>query len=87
MKIFRSTRQDQVKEKKVGSYLLYAIGEIVLVMIGILLAMQVNNWNENRKKDDQLNNILSTVAIDLKTDAIRANLVIQFYDTIKKKTD
>jgi hypothetical protein len=87
LKIFRSTRQDQVKEKKFGSYLLYAIGEIILVMIGILLAMQVNNWNENRKKNDQLNSILSTVAIDLKTDTIRANLVVQFYDTIKKKTD
>ena len=32
-----------------GKYLKYALGEILLVMIGILLAVQVNNWNENRK--------------------------------------
>ena len=87
MKIFRSTRQDQVKNKKFGSYLLYAIGEIVLVMVGILLAMQVNNWNETRKTDNQLKSILSTVATDLKTDTIRASLVARFYDTIKKKSD
>jgi hypothetical protein len=38
-----------MEQNKTGKYLKYAIGEIVLVMIGILLALQVNNWNENRK--------------------------------------
>jgi hypothetical protein len=38
-----------MSENKTGKYLKYAIGEIVLVMIGILLALQVNNWNEGRK--------------------------------------
>ncbi len=38
-----------LKENKFSKYILYAIGEILLVMIGILLALQVNNWNENRK--------------------------------------
>lgn len=87
MKIFRNSRQDQIKDKRVGNYLLYAIGEIVLVMIGILLAMQVNNWNETRKTNKQLKSILNIVATNLKTDTIRAGLVVQFYDTIKKKTD
>ena len=36
-------------ENKIGRYLIYAIGEIILVMIGILLALQVNNWNESKK--------------------------------------
>ena len=48
-KIFRKIRYDLMEKKKTGKYLKYAIGEIVLVMIGILLALQVNNWNENRK--------------------------------------
>lgn len=38
-------------ESKISKYLLYAIGEIALVMIGILLALQVNNWNEERKSN------------------------------------
>jgi len=87
VKIFRRTRQDQIKKKKFGSYLVYAIGEIALVMIGILLAMQVNNWNEERKTNKQLKSILTTVVTDLKTDTIRANAVIQFYDTIQKKSN
>lgn len=36
----------------------YAIGEVLLVMIGILLALQVNNWNESRKKGKELNSVL-----------------------------
>ena len=39
----------QVAEGKTGKYLKYAVGEIVLVVIGILIALQINNWNENRK--------------------------------------
>ena len=38
-----------MKQNKTGKYFKYAIGEIVLVVIGILLALQINNWNENRK--------------------------------------
>ena len=38
-------------ENKTGKYFKYAIGEIVLVVIGILIALQINNWNENRKID------------------------------------
>ncbi|MBL4604901.1 MAG: hypothetical protein JKY02_04355 [Flavobacteriaceae bacterium] len=70
-----------------SSYLLYAIGEITLVMVGILLALQVNNWNEIRKTERQLNSILKTVSLDLKRDTLSASRVIRFYDTIKKKSD
>ena len=50
MKLFRGFRQQQIHEKNLKKYLLYAIGEILLVMIGILLAFQVDNWNEDRVK-------------------------------------
>ncbi len=46
---FRKIRQKLLSENKLSKYLLYAIGEIVLVVIGILIALQINNWNENRK--------------------------------------
>ena len=55
IKLFNKTRKKLLDENKTGRYLKYAIGEIVLVMIGILLALQVNTWNNNRelKKEEQ----------------------------------
>lgn len=49
IKFFRKIRQNLLSEGKTRKYLKYALGEIVLVMIGILLALQVNNWNQNRQ--------------------------------------
>ena len=49
IKFFRQIRQQLLGEGKMATYFKYAFGEIVLVMIGILLALQVNNWNEGRK--------------------------------------
>jgi len=49
IKFFRKIRQNMIKENKVNKYMLYAIGEIILVVIGILIAIQINNWNEKRK--------------------------------------
>jgi len=49
IKFFRKIRRNLLMENKTGKYLKYAIGEIVLVVIGILIALQINNWNENRK--------------------------------------
>lgn len=51
---FRKIRRQLFVEKKLSKYLVYAIGEIVLVVIGILIALQINNWNNKRllKKDE-----------------------------------
>ncbi len=49
IKFFRKIRQNLLKENKTGKYFKYAIGEIILVVFGILIALQINNWNENRK--------------------------------------
>jgi len=51
IKFFRKIRQSLITENKFSKYLLYAVGEIVLVVIGILIALQVNDWNENRKEN------------------------------------
>lgn len=48
MKLFRKIRQTLIKDGNLKRYLLYAIGEILLVMIGISLAFQVSNWDDNR---------------------------------------
>ena len=49
IKFFRKIRQKLLSENKFSKYLIYAVGEIVLVVIGILIALQINNWNENEK--------------------------------------
>ena len=49
IKFFRKIRQNLLSEGKTTKYLKYALGEIILVVIGILIALQVNNWNEERK--------------------------------------
>jgi len=49
---------------KTGKYFKYAIGEIILVVIGILIALQINNWNENRKLNEQRKELISNLIID-----------------------
>ena len=53
IKFFRKIRQNLLSEGKTGKYLKYAIGEIILVVIGILIALSINNWNENQKLRNQ----------------------------------
>ena len=48
IKFFRKIRYDLVEKNKTGKYIKYAIGEIVLVVIGILIALAINNWNQDR---------------------------------------
>ncbi|WP_198295279.1 MULTISPECIES: DUF6090 family protein [unclassified Winogradskyella] len=55
-------------ENKTGKYFKYAIGEIILVVIGILIALAINNWNENRKEKESLNAIYDLVISDLESD-------------------
>lgn len=56
IKFFRHIRQKLLSENKLSKYLVYAIGEIILVVIGILIALQINNWNNDKinKKEEQL---------------------------------
>ncbi len=61
IKFFRKIRQNLLIENKTSKYFKYAIGEIVLVVIGILIALQINNWNENRKETSEINLILKNL--------------------------
>ncbi|MBK8503184.1 MAG: hypothetical protein IPL46_13775 [Saprospiraceae bacterium] len=65
---FRKLRQELLSENRFSKYLIYAIGEIVLVMIGILLALQVNNWNENRKTENNVQASLMKLKDDIQND-------------------
>ncbi|MFL0352829.1 DUF6090 family protein [Xanthomarina sp. GH4-25] len=65
IKFFRKIRQNLVSENKFSKYLIYAIGEIILVVIGILIALQINNWNENLKQDKEEITILENLKKNL----------------------
>ncbi|MCW5518178.1 DUF6090 family protein [Muriicola sp. Z0-33] len=64
IKFFRKIRQRLLTENKFSKYLIYAVGEIVLVVIGILIALSINNWNELKKQRIEEIGLLR----DLKTD-------------------
>ena len=61
IKFFRRIRQKLLSENKFSKYLLYAIGEIILVVIGILIALQINDWNEQQKTKEKEQNYLSLI--------------------------
>ena len=70
IKFFRTIRQNLLNEGKTGKYFKYAIGEIVLVVIGILIALQINNWNESLKKKAEIKNSLIALRNDLVQDTL-----------------
>jgi hypothetical protein len=84
IKFFRKIRQNMLSEGKIVKYFKYAIGEIVLVMIGILLALQVNNWNENRKMDNRRQAYYSQLLEDLNSDIISAQNTIKDFSKYLK---
>jgi len=67
-----------MSENKTGKYIKYALGEILLVMIGILLALQVNNWNEDRKFKAIEKEIYNNLITSLQKDSIELKRIINF---------
>ena len=65
IKFFRKIRYNYMATAKSGKYFKYAIGEIILVVIGILIALSINNWNENRKLHQEELNLLAEVKSNL----------------------
>ena len=63
--LFRRIRKQLMEQSKVTSYILYAIGEVLLVVIGILIALQVNNWNEQRKTANTEEQLLTQLQEDV----------------------
>ena len=70
-------------ENKTGKYFKYAIGEIVLVVIGILIALQINNWNENRKTENIKQDYYYQILEDLKKDLKFSKATIEEFENNK----
>jgi hypothetical protein len=87
IKFFRKIRQKLISENRVGKYLVYAIGEIILVVIGILIALQINNWNENRKRKNLEESTLMELKDNLLTDIKDFEADMRFYDVVSNSSD
>ena len=77
-----------MEKNKTGKYLKYAIGEIVLVVIGILIALNINNWNEKRGQENKIKSVYSIIKSDLTNDIEKFDKIINSMtslDTVFKK--
>jgi len=82
IKFFRKIRQNMIKENKASKYMLYAIGEIVLVVIGILIALQLNTWKEEIQAKEELKISMNLMLDDISQDIAFYNLQI---DRLEKR--
>ncbi len=73
IKFFRRIRKTLLNENKFSKYLIYAIGEIILVVIGILIALQINNWSEEKKLAKKELYFLEGIRNDLVSDTMQIN--------------
>lgn len=72
----------RIRRNKInGKYFKYAIGEIVLVVVGILIALSINNWNEGRKQRIQATNYLESLVKDLRQDSTEYQVTLEMYRT------
>ena len=90
--LFRRIREKLITSGSITKYLLYAAGEILLVVIGILIALQVNNWNEQRKAEAVAADVRSSIIQDLTSDVVSIDSLIidiqheiQAYDSLQLK--
>ena len=81
IKFFRRIRFQLLDENKLIKYLLYAMGEIALVVIGILIALQINNWNENQKDLRNEIQLLEAIQSNLKEDEKNLESTLERYSS------
>ena len=82
IKFFRHIRKSMINQNRTKKYLLYAIGEIVLVVIGILIALQINNWNDERKTKNLEEKILKELHVNLSMDLEELQDDVSYMDNI-----
>jgi len=81
IKFFRKIRQKLLSENKFSKYLLYAIGEIILVVIGILIALYINNLNTEKQDSIILNGYLNNISESIKLDQANLEQIAVFRDS------
>jgi len=81
IKFLRAIRQKLISKNKIGKYVSYAIGEVFLVVIGILIALQINNWNERKKEERKTINYIANLIENLDDDIASYESSISFNKT------
>jgi len=87
IKFFRKIRYDLIEKNKTGKYLKYAIGEIVLVVIGILIALSINNWNQNRINSLSESLLLKEINTEFKFNKEELESTVKAYVRIRDQCD
>jgi len=87
IKFFRKIRQKLLVENRFNKYLLYAIGEIVLVVIGILIALQINNINQKNQEKEQLEASLLLMQLNLNEDIKKLEEQISYNKDVQEHVD
>jgi hypothetical protein len=87
IKFFRHIRKSLLIENKTGKYFKYAIGEIILVVIGILIALQVNNWNQKRVQKKELDDLIKSVSSNIASDVKSLRLFKTARESMVKQMD
>ncbi|MDM9631098.1 DUF6090 family protein [Robiginitalea aurantiaca] len=79
LRFFRKIRRNLLSDNTLGKYILYAVGEIVLVVLGILIALQINTWNEHRNNDAKILSFYKEVQTDLLKEIANFETIISSY--------
>ena len=87
IQFFRKIRHRLIDQEKIGKYLTYALGEILLVVIGILIALQINNANMERQHNKELNSYILKISDNIKDDLIQLEEKQIRRDTLRARAD
>ena len=87
IKFFRKIRQNLLIENKTGKYFKYAIGEIILVVIGILIALSINNWNQQRISHNKEQILLSELHQEFVDNKVQFDIVINVHQKSLEHSD
>jgi len=87
IKLFRNIRKNLLTEGKTTKYFKYAIGEIMLVVIGILIALQINNWNENNKLEKETYKVLLQMQDEFSRNQNELQIKLEQHKFVKASVD
>jgi len=77
IRIFKRIKESLLSDNRFRSYMMYAVGEIVLIVIGILIAVEINNWNESKKSDAKITSVLLLIKDNLQEDKAELELNLE----------
>ena len=83
IRLLRRMRHRLIKEGALAKYLLYATGEIVLIVLGILIALQLNNWNADRAREAQELTMLNELLVNLRSDSLEHAMNRAFWQRVE----